>query len=494
MNDRKVIWVLGVILAVLILGLTTGNMLAKSPIFIAKIVGGASVVALILYRGIKPLDLNPYQYCFFCSYLLALLLGYSPSKTLGYLGPMASVVIFMGYMLVKKERYVINQFMKFFFGWVLLTLLYRGLNEELIPQNSVIAFLTYSSFIPLFLVPSRKLVGGSLFPRMVRFTAIIVLCEALIGFVQGMYGYVFKPGGTPGDYVEGTLHIFLAPSSSLSNPMFCYNIMFGIVVLLVFSFHFKKKIPKGVYLGLIVFGMATVVHLALVWALAIGSAFFIVRPKIIAKGRTTIFYPMLAVLMIIGMTVVVFKSGAGHVGSRWENYQRGGNYKAMMFNLLITDLPEKHPVTFIFGAGPGQFGSRAAAIGAGYLGNLPPGFKYVSPPLFREYLLDMWINWIGTWWRSAVNSPESSWFAILSEEGILGFMILIGVMTRSSIKAILHSVRNPSRKVYCFGYLSCIFAIFLSGFSSFYWEVPQAIFMGCLAAKLFHAEMYFGDA
>ena len=496
MNDSRVIWILGVIVAVLGLGLVAGNQIAQNPLQAAKLIGLLTFIAVAVFRGVKIDGLNTYQYCFYIAYIFSLLAAFGPSKALAYCVPVLMVLIYIVYMSLQGDRKVLNSFIGVVLIWCGGTVFYAVINQYFVLQNSLICFFTYSALFPLLIIPSKYLAGELLLKRMIKVAIPVVVIETVVGLMQACYAYfiVGSGRGSAGDYVEGTLHIMPAASSSLSNAMYCFNMLFCIFAILIYTLKHHNKISKVALLGLVAVGLGTVVHLMILWVVALVVAFVIIRPKVVIAGKSGTLYPIVALGFVVLVTVGVLLSGAGHVNNRWSNIQSGQNYKVQLYQMLSDDIPQDHPSVMVVGAGPGQFGSRSAAIAAGYLGTLPPGFNYELTMYFKKYLLAMWIGWIGIWWHSVVNSPASSWFAVISEFGYIGFFVVLWGFIKLFAKTFKQGLRMPSRRLEAFALFSFALTIFLAGFPTLYWEIPQAIFVGCLFAKMFHANLFHPSA
>jgi len=492
MNDQRLILTLVIVTSVIVLGLLAGTQVTTRPDLVVRLTLAALAVSLFVVVGVKRQGLDSTQYLFLIALYLAAVFAFNPSKSLGYLGPMVVIGGSIVFYALSKNAAILNRFLLIVALWGVMTFFYMVVNPHFELQNSAIAFFTYSSFYPLLMFSHRRLVNEEMEKRFLRAVTWLVFIQCVIGVGQGLFGFYHSriSRASPGDYVEGTLHILPFASGSLSNAMFTFNLLMCSVFLWYTILKYRKRRKLLLALAILTMCMAAVVHLMIVAIVAIAGAYILVRPKLFGRNSmrnalsgTMVFGSLLAIGILLG-------TGAGHFSNRLENLIEGRNFKHKTYSLLWDALPEDEPQILVMGAGPGQFGSRAALIAAGYLGSLPKGFSFVLTDLFRTYLLADWISWFEIWWHSVANSPASSWFAVISEWGFITFGLILVFSVRSAIRSMIQMARYPDRQMEGFFYLICLFILLVAGFPTFYWEIPQAIFLACLLTKYFHAKLY----
>ena len=148
----------------------------------------------------------------------------------------------------------------------------------------------------------------------------------------------------------------------------------------------------------------------------------------------------------------------------------------------------EYPHSLAIGLGPGQFSSRASAISAGYLGQIPPPFKFVLTEAFRDYALDMWLRYNNQTKVGAFEAPASSWTGVISEFGIIGFLLVSACIGRMLLRTRAAAV-SADKRLLGFFFSIGVLTIYGAGAIEYYWEVPQTIFLGCLLLKVMHAMM-----
>jgi hypothetical protein len=172
---------------------------------------------------------------------------------------------------------------------------------------------------------------------------------------------------------------------------------------------------------------------------------------------------------------------------------RQENPKTILLMRLLQEIPMEYPLLPFVGLGPGQFSSRASLIASGYyLGGLqnpqpPPFLQPVLSPALNRYVLDLWFglrNWPGS--AGSTLRPFSSWLSVYSEFGLIGcigiVLLFFGILIH-----VKYQVRNNAEKIIAFSIGSGVGLLFLLGIQENYWEVPQAILVGCMTMKVLYA-------
>lgn len=465
-------------------------------------------------------SLDAFQKTFFQMFVLSLIICWSPNKMLPYMAPFLAV----GWIIIRcrrNTRLVRNSFL-LTAGWVTFIAFSALLNRDFIFQNAFLAIVTYGS-VYVLLIPSRHISGKSLYIQMSQMLLAIVAIESVIGTIQVFYGY--NRTGTfdiaNGDFVEGTINVGLRPAGGFETPMFAVNIAFMLLALVPYVFVIKRgQIKYGLLIlfGAVVLVLAAVMHLVIFLTIAIVISFFIYHPKLssVENGKRIVFFSagrvprvvsfsfanlrrtILAVLLVVLIPVLVITFMPANVSQISGHYERivdQRNTKIILAQRIVTAVPEEYPQSLFVGIGPGQFVSRASLIGTGlYFG----GIENPRPvPLLRSeisvavdtYLLDLW------WWAENIPYPAgstllpfSSWLSVISEFGIIAFFIL-AMFVAGLILFVRTRVRRQEQRVMAFSFGTGVLLLFLLGFQENYWEVPQAILVGCFVLKVLYANI-----
>ena len=485
MNREHLYYKICIIPLIALIAIISGNLSAHSPVLITLFCFGAFAFSIIISRGLKAKELNNSERFFYIGFAITLILSWSPFKSLAYLAPFFFITLFALLNIFDRKNNTISKLFILLIFWTSLSGLYYLINRSFSIQNSIICFFTYGSLLPLLLISNSLINNKQLLIKMCRCMIPVLWVESILGIVQGLYGVAINGGlrANFGDFVEGTIHPQLYAESTLSNPMFSLNIAFGILGLLYLRMEFKKNIYNDILLFFcfLAFCLASVVHLIALFLLSLFAA-----TLVISFTKRLRFNPILIVILfsIASMLFLALnKNSINNVSSRINAIKYGESYKSKVYiDFYHKSKTEPHlPIT---GSGPGQYGSRAALISAGYLGSLPIGIKYTSAAYFDELLYPYWVNWLSTWSSSATNSPGSSTFALLSEFGLLSVILLL-LLLFSIVRKYCRLTANNAGSII---FLSGVFFIVSIGLIDLYWEIPQAIFIGCLFLKALYAQ------
>jgi hypothetical protein len=176
-----------------------------------------------------------------------------------------------------------------------------------------------------------------------------------------------------------------------------------------------------------------------------------------------------------------------------ENIQE--NPKIIVFRRLFLAFGE-HPQLPIIGFGPGQGVSRAAFIATGDYLREPIekfGITKHTPNFNADNVITFWPGFgqqmatmrpLGSTLR-----PISSWLALFSEAGFTGVLLILIIIGRLIIKPIKDFQPGKINNPIFFSFRTGILFLFLMGFQEFYWEYPQAIFLGIVLLKILHGKL-----
>ena len=96
----------------------------------------------------------------------------------------------------------------FYFFVINLLCFYKFLDNSYVMGNGFLSILTYGSFIPVLLLPSKFFTEQKIISKNFKIILVIIIIESLIGIIQSIYGF-FSTGFydlSNGDFVEGTIH------------------------------------------------------------------------------------------------------------------------------------------------------------------------------------------------------------------------------------------------------------------------------------------------
>lgn len=429
-----------------------------------------------------------YASAYFQGFIIALLLAWSPFKLLAY----GAALLMLGWFIVRtRSKIVVGNLLLLILLWLVLILVHAPFIGEFAWAAALLTALTYSSFIPILVIPTRFLMDRQLFPRMLRWIAAFTAIEGVWGLVQGFYA--FRQSGSfdvaNGDAVEGTIHPWLAPELAFANPMFAANMTVLLLALLP-TLLIRRKYMLAVILGLMSLILASVVHV-LLFLTAAGILVGILYSRIFLRRWSSW---LLVIIMGIGVLLAanLLSSNLRTAPTFVANTLDGRTPRGVVLERVLTEMPEEYPLMPWVGLGPGQFSSRAALIVTGqYFGSyenptaLPLVPVQMSTPM-ADYLWPEFIYARSVRSSGSTFQPASSWLSFYTEIGgiasvIVAFYIgalLLRIRRRaSSYQLLVHGMALS---------IGILFVVFL-GIQENYWEVPQAIFPGLLILKAMYA-------
>ncbi|WP_420580232.1 hypothetical protein [Reichenbachiella sp.] len=429
------------------------------------------------------LDLSNYEKVFLWSFRISLIVVFLPSKSLSYILPFS---LYFGWAFILFSYRIFLRLLILSLILFLAGVFYAYVYDEFSPQNFFFSQLGLSTYFIFFIVDKRALSNPLLLKKATKFCFQMFIFQGLFGIIQASYGFI-QTGSfdvANGDYVEGTIHPSLAAELSFSNPLFAYNMTFLMLASFIYIQFFKKRRNYLPFLiGTLSLLLASVVHLMAFFVVAILISFVVVRPKIsnffpsIAKvNPNNVRYGLFFGVVLFVLSVFVFQSSnMRSFGAYYSNFTSGVPAKAIITYSSIFELPEEHPAMLCIGLGSGQFSSRASLMLSGlYLEKEVPFFSKHTSRSFNNHLGYLLIN-SPTHGGNSTEKPYYSLLTVFTEFGLLGlfFLIVVGI---TILKGIYSNRQHPLSLFFSIGF----FFFGMCGIQEFYWEMPQAAFIGLM--------------
>jgi hypothetical protein len=325
---------------------------------------------------------------------------------------------------------------------------------------------------------------------MFRLSLFFLVFESVWGIGQAFHGYLIFGNfdGAIGDFVSGTISPF-TKERSFANPIFAANLS----ALIVFILCFTKKIMWHYWalcLGMVTLLLTSVLHLILSFFVAFGISQFLCRRF---RPKSILLIASVSLFLIAGL-LLTQRTNFGLYRTYGELIVENRIPKVEMLNRVATEIAPEDVFFSLFGYGPGQFLSRAGLIGTGrYLGDpenprqLPLIRSQMTEPVQR-HMVDLWNQSVfeAGYGGSAIAKPWSSWLAIGTELGILGFFAVLLGMLKIVWDAVSSSFFHENRQ--SASYLVFVVIFFgMIGLVEYYWETSQAVFVAILIAKLIYS-------
>jgi hypothetical protein len=433
-----------------------------------------------------------YKKAYLWTFIIAIILCWSPSNALAYLVPLISVSVFV---LLTKSSTVIRNVVVWFLVWGIIISFYILLAPRFVIHSALLSILTYSSFLMFLAIPRRFVTSLDLLNRMLTWIRWIVIIEALVGITQGLYGFT-QTGSfdiANGDFVEGTIHPALPSELSFSNPMFAINMALLLVAILP-DLILRRKGYIAVILGGISLIMASVLHVLIMLAMAGLLAILFFWPISVRRRVTYLAGAGLTLALILAFFALRSNFGTADLFAR--QLLSGESYRSIAIQRAVIEMPHDYPLLPLVGLGPGQFSSRAGLIGTGlYFGgpNNPRPLPLIPKGMtkaFEENTLDLWLEITAQNARGIIigstHNPFLSWLSVYIEWGILALAAVFSLVLFLLIRVRLVVHNYPQRILASSFGTGLLFILFL-GVQENYWEVPQAIFVGLLILKVQYA-------
>lgn len=435
------------------------------------------------------------QEAYYWLFLLALLVCWSPNKIMPYLIPFVSLLLII---FLSRSKTILRNILILGFGLAIYLGFYILLYPDLILQNALLSVITYSSLFLVIVIPSRYLASSRLYFKIAKILLMVIAIQSVIGAIQITYG--FSQRGSfdvnTGDHIEGTIDLALSQKPGLETPMFAINMAFSLIALVPYILVQKNVWSILIFLfGTVILVFSSVVHVLLLFLIAMALSILIYQPINLRSSRawiTAVFFAIVFLVIVLLMYKFI-PSNLSKVSIQYQRVIRQENPKTVLLMRLLQEVPNEYPLLPFVGLGPGQFSSRASLIASGYyLGGLqnpqpPPLLQTALSPALDRYVLELWFglrNWPGS--AGSTLRPFSSWLSVYSEFGLMGSIgivfLFIGILIY-----LKYQVRNKAEKIIAFSIGSGVVLLFLLGIQENYWEVPQAILVGCMSMKVLYA-------
>ena len=429
----------------------------------------------------------------YCATIVNIFLCWSPSNLMAYLSPFifAGIVGVWSTQVKMFTRLILTALV-----WILIVFFYLLFNKDFQILNAALWIFTWAGIIIVILFPyDQEISYNKLQDKLHPFLWMVVLVEATLGIIQGLYGFVKNRSFdlSTGDFVEGTIHPALESELSLSNPMFSTNMALLLLLLLydlISHFTYKKAI---VYLlGIISFVMASTGHVIIAFTISIFLVFLSIA---ILSARSADIRPLLNILVVASVNIVTIfvllsatQPNNLRLISNWLS--ASDTPRTRLINVLVRTIPTESWLAPLIGFGPGQLASRAGLISTG----LYFGSNWASRPaesattVQRRFLIPLkrWQMYNPSFGRSSNAAPHSSWLALYSEFGIAGIACII-ICLLATIRTLLKFIRISYLETSIV--LSSIVLLILIGWQELYWEVPQAWFSNFVILKIVYFKM-----
>ena len=429
----------------------------------------------------------------FYAIVIMIFMCFQPSKGIGYMAPYAFIVLVL---VLARPAGLIPRMGMWLAVWGMLAGLYVVVDHSFEPQSFILAFITYSSFVVMF-IPS-SFFSPALFARVRKFLVPFVVIESGIGILQALIGHSIK--GTfdkgNGDVVRGTMALGFAVDPNIANSMFIISLVFLILALypLVAA---RKSGYVWLGMGILTVILASVMHVILLVAAAVVFANFCMN----AHRLKTIAAMAGGLALVFGLVLTILPKNMDDIGYFEEQLMEGATPKAQLFLTSFLILPQEVPSMMFVGLGPGQFSSRAAMISTGqYLnakggGEQLPLLKDRIPEYTGRYEIPLWNETEAVTTNGSTQTCFASWAAVATEFGYVFLVALIGAIVTMVLRITL-KVHRASNAVHIAYFrreglvlIAAVTFLFTLGFQENYWEMPQAILVGLVLMRFMYTSL-----
>ena len=416
-----------------------------------------------------------------------------PSKALGYMLPLLFTAWVAAYGALSRNRVFVV-----IVSATLLGAFYLAVLDEFLITNYAVALITFSSFLPILLIPTERVASEALLLDMLAAALPVMLVEGVIGIVQAFAGALHNGtfGGNNGDVVAGTIYLHLTPEKAFSNPMFAVNIVYLLLACLSRPETSRGRARIPLILSGIALVLASVVHVLVFVVVAVVAAFVLTRSR--RAGGSRVGRRVLALVLGIGALSAFALSDnlalTTKVAEHAFDLEAEDIPRAYLLSRVAFELPEEQPQQPYIGVGLGQFSSRAALIMSGlYLGGVdhPKPLPLLAPRMTKladDYTISLLVAMNeGDRDIGSSQQPFFSYMTVYSECGLLGCVAVLFAFGWIFAKA--RALARSSNEARMRGLLLCagILLLFFLGWQAAYWETPQAIFVGMLLLKVMYA-------
>jgi hypothetical protein len=435
-----------------------------------------------------------YQRAYYQAFIISLLICWSPIKILAYAAPFIALGWFM---VVTKSSIVLRNFLIWLFVFASVICLHVIFNFNFVVISALLSLFTYSSFSFIFAIPSHHLAGTKLLRKMLQTTQWVVLFEGILGILQAGYGFTVNKSfdGGNGDFVQGTINLSFTTGLAFSNPMYAVNMTFLVLGLFTF-FILDRKGFIPLIVGCLALILASVVHVLVFLLTAILLVLLIFRPAILKSTASLVAISVLLVI-VPAFSFIVLYSNFQSLSAIYEGTARGDSPRTQVTERTFYTMPAQYPLMPYIGLGPGQFSSRAALIGTGLYFGGPKDPTFLPLPkgmskALEANLLDLWLIAASNKFFGSTQQPFYSWLSVYTEMGAPVFL-MTPILIFGLVMKVKSKMQTYSQEVMATVFSVGVVFLFLLGLQENYWEVPQAIFLGCMFLKVLYACVVHAD-
>ncbi len=431
-----------------------------------------------------------YYYAFVASCCVCL----SPFKALAYFAPF--LFIFVMAMMSTGLKSILLRWILYCGGVVAILVFYTIVYSDFVFTNALLAAITYSSIIPLLVVPAKNVSSLRLIRKLSRLSLSLFIFEGAFGILQALYG-ASRNGGfgaDNGDYVEGTIHIGLVADRSFGNPIFVYNMVFLGLSSVIFLLLFAEKRRYAVALGFVTIILASVLHLIIYFTASVIATIFLSYFSLRKSTRETqqriipyLEKGLIFLMIFAGGVMLAIGDNVEQIPGFVTKISEGNIAKAEITLSALYDIPQEEPLFPYIGLGPGQFSSRASLIASGfYLKNNGLFEKSRARALTDKYMYSLLLRERDEEYVGSTTWPWYSWLSVYSEFGLVGMLAVISLFG-GMIRRLLRGLRRSYEKA-IIGIASVIglFFMILSALQENYWELTHGIFLGILVIRIYY--------
>lgn len=426
---------------------------------------------------------------------LTLFLVWQPIKTVGIIAPFAVLAY---YTLREKDYKPLIDAIKI----CVYILLFYGVHyiisdSHLHTWSAALTIITYGGLIVAYVLPELNIENEKKYYNLI---GTILIAQSVIGLLQSFTSALIISDlsfdGANGDFVKGTIQLIPQYSEDFGNVMFATNIV-GLI-LIYFQKYLSTKSIKDIsiiLLGLLVLILASVVHLLIVFivALVLTTLIFMIKNRYLMRNLSYIFITPIILILIFRITQPNNFSLLKQYGEKIISLE---NKKAKITERVFTEALQKYPKIWFIGMGPGQFSSRAALIATGYyFGGTErpkqlPRFLVGTSTYIDNYLLDLWLMLSDDekkYGVSIMEKPYYTWLSVFTEFGLIFTVTICFLIYKFVLKIIRSSeLSEKSNKNYATQFTKIFIILFLIGICFFenYIEIAQSTFFLLLLLKI----------
>ncbi len=393
----------------------------------------------------------------FC-FLFIVVTSSFPSTFIYYVSPFGLILFaLLGLRIISIKKLVL-----LFLAILVLSIFLYSSRASFNWAGFILHFLT---FLPLYLLLVRNKQFSCSKIELDFFKtslAVILSIQSLIAIVQvTVSGNWDAVSGTYGffDFVTGNI--------TISQVMFTFNT----VVILFFLFETDNVAIRAIcFFGLVAFLIAQSGHQTIFLLLTS----FVVYVKL--RFKSIIKYSVVSGLVLA--ISVIYIPTISKIAVSWFSFFLQGNLPKSL--VVINYFSSISTNEFLLGLGPGQLSSRAALISSGqYLSVNLPNFLVGKSLLFEEIMDPILELYSKVGQDSAIAAPYFSHFTLLSEFGLIIYIVIIIGAIKEFLKNrnLIHSdITTEVKKLARFKNAVIVFLVLCSVIEN-YLEFVQAIIL-----------------